>query len=444
MALGNNLQRVLSDLYGRVRLTGRSLALAIEAGAFAATQVQRRESDGFWSGRLVGQTPQAERIPGTPGGMVWRYLVAIASWEGLLLRVNELLGPQARDAVVRLAVPDGNDDALDSDVVAEVVVTALADPGFTLFARTRFAAPNVVGDLSAKVRGGVAFREPVPYSDHVDFLADLLVQEQELADLARLPGVLYTKEVQSPEAASLATHLAEQSATTSPTTALEALLASLAESRRVIRDSLSEGLQADTILGGLVESRLLPYAESRFVIAGMQQSSRSPSECPIWILHNEYGARRRRAELLGWGTFCRDDEALELVRRIAVSLTRASIPFWYLCAKSGLDVRRDWGGGDGTEVGLWPLPKCRGDGSHFVAIATRVEGRSFSSAMRFLMKARAVNPQACCVLVTDDWSEETAAALYGSATSHSPARAIAVLRSDGPRYPPQAFPFPLT
>jgi hypothetical protein len=442
MATANKLQRLLTEAHGRLRISGRSLALAIEAGAFAAVQTQPQVSAAYWTGRIIGRTPSDERIPGTPGGMIWRYLVAIASWEAILFRVSKLLGTQARDTVAQLAAPETYVDARDIEPISNVVATALASPEFTTFAVARFADNVVVADIAARVRGFGVSLESSPYSDDVDFITDLLVQESELADLSSLPKLLTTAEYHTPRTEFLASHLAGEDTSISPTIALEALLASIIERRRAIRAAVSEALQANTILHGLVASRLLPYAESRFVVADTQWSSQSSTETPLWMLHRDYDTRVPRVARLDLEMLPRDNVPLDLVRPIAESLTRASVPFFYWCAKSGLDVRRIWGEIGSNETAVWPLPWPRGQRRLSVAITSRTDGRSFSSAMQFLMRTRSDDPEAACLLVTDQWNEGRAAACFEAVSRQRLTRPIAVLCSDGPQYPSRAFCFP--
>lgn len=442
MASANKLQRLLIEMDGRVRHAGRALTLAIQAGAFGFVESQSQSLTDFWSGRIDGQTPRAARIPGTPGGMVWRYLVAIASWEALLLRVNQLLGPQARDAVAKLTVPEDIDDTPDFDVAAKVVANALRTDGFSAFAMTRFADIAVVSDLSARTRSTVASSEWLTCRDAVDFISDLLVQENELADLARLPDVLASNAYRMPQTASLARHASGQDLAISPAQALQTLIDVIIERRIAIRNAVSEALQANPILDGLVSCRLTPYAESRFVIAGAQRPSRSPTDMPLWLLQRNYENRLRQVAGVGLELPQRDNTVLEMLRTSAAVLAGASVPFLYWCAKSGLDVRRLWGTAGDDEATLWPLPRSHGHGNQYVALVTRSDGRSFAGGMRFLMKARKENPYCNCLLITDNWNEERAAAIFQETADVQSVSPITVLRSDGPQYPASAFCFP--
>ena len=160
------------------------------------------------------------------------------------------------------------------------------------------------------------------------------------------------------------------------------------------------------------------------------------------ILHRSYEIRRSRVTSLNWEALAEDSRAVPICRDVAESLGRVSVPFIYWCAKSGLDVRRLWSEQESNDLGVWPLRRFRGHQTGYVAIASRVDGRSFAHAMRFLLKARIANPEATCLLVTDQWNEGTAAAIYEAVSQRGSARPIAVLRSDGPQYTPYLFNVP--
>ena len=377
--------------------------------------------------------------------MVWRHLAAIASWEGLLLRVDTLLGPQARETVARLRLRDENEDTSAFEVTSEVVAKTLANPGFAEFVKNRFADNSVVNALFERARGTITSPSTSTYSATCDFIADFLFQETEFADIAHLPRTLATADDGTPWTTALARYAGGNSISQPPAAALESLLGLIIERRSTIRNAVLEALQADPVLHGLVSCRLLPYAESRFFIAGTQRLSDYPADMLLlWTLHRHNESRLRRVERLDWAMIRADSEATRLIRNVAESLSRASVPFLYWCAKLRLDIRRMWVEADGAQVGLWPLPRSPGHGRQCVAIATRVDGQSFSLAMRFLMESRKGNPQATCLLVTDQWNDEHAAAVYEAAIAQGPARPIVVLRSDGPQYPPCAFTFPMT
>jgi hypothetical protein len=375
--------------------------------------------------------------------MLWRYLLAIASWESLLERVDEVFGSQASDSVARLGSTDDGQDGSQLDLASEVVMSALSDRGFAAFAASRFAGPQNLQDLSTRARGSVESTDPGTYSDHVDFITDLLVQETELGDLALLPGLLTEDRCKTPHMASLARVAGGKDIQNPPANALAALLEPITNRRSVIRNALSDSLQLDPTLDALVSYRFLPYAESRFLITTPDRPRDSRVDSyPLSVLHHDYGIRRSRVTSLNWEAFAEDSRAVAICRNVAESLGRVSVPFMYWCAKSGLDVRRLWMEEESNDLGIWPLHRFRGYQTGYVAISSRVDGRSFAPAMRFLLKARIANPEATCLLVTDHWNEGTAAAIYEAASQRGSARPIAVLRSDGPQYAPYLFNVP--
>ena len=443
MAVANKLQSVFVAMHDRVVATGSSLRLAINEVILQGGDDLSQAPDRYWADRIVERPEVTSQFRGSRGGLVWRYLLAVASWECLLGRVSTLFGPGARRIVQQMGRVDANDPATAGGSLGRVLSAALFAGGFQTYLIERFGSDRTLQSVISGVEEWRASPAAENVSSIIDVVLDVFVQDAELADVCNLPqylaadrsdvGVLYLRqETDDWHAAQLGM------------TAARFVTETLWDKRNGMRQAIGGVLDTHEPLRSLVLSRFLPYAECRFQLAEARRSSSRhvlKKSLPGAILARECEERQHRNQKLYSDVTHPESSTAILEERIRESLAWSSVPFLYWCAQAGIDIRSLWGD-DFRSVQLWPRGRYRANHEAYIAIASRLDSQSFVQACRTLTRIRQEEPKATRVLVTDQWDEERATAEYQASGVGQHDRGIVVCRSDGPQRPMSVFRFP--
>jgi len=423
----NSFQLLLKQRY---EAGANLLRAAVSGKAFPAEEL----TDDYYKAPLAGRINRELRLPGTRGGLLWRYFVARRTWLADLDRLNALLGEDARDAVQELARQSEDVQRPDSEESIAVIRAALESRGFEKYVQARFEDDNTV--LTPEHLTSYLQNPPPEMStaETVDRLTHVFVQDFELADLAYV----------SRNDVSLET----QHADSSPDALIPEVLARIAKSfpsqRRMIREVVKEALDSDINLRGLVLSRLLPFVESHFLVINPQDRRNSDTDSlASLVIKQDYSKRFSEGPIVDVSRVPYRYADNALIQQTAKVLSHSSVPFLYWCAQSHIPLALLWdepGKEDGDKISIWPIETDRDGSRKYVAIASKLGKRSFSAAMKFLTQTLHREPESVCLFVTDDWNEEEAVAAYH--TNPRGPGSIVVLRSDGTRYPVSVFAFP--
>ena len=443
MAAANKLEAVCAAIHDRVVAAGSSLSLAVEEGILEVNDTLSQAPSSYWVERIEGQAQGSTQFRGSRGGLVWRYLLAAASWECLLARVSLLFGPEARLVAVQMGRGySDNRGAADAEQ-GRLLAAALRAEGFQAYVMERFGNERTFEAASQRIEKWLESPDIGDCSSIIDFLVDVFVQDAELADLCNLPRYLEADHGNATVPWLLEVISEEESASFGES-GFHALAETLWDKRLAMREAMTSVLSTHEILRSLVLSRFLPYAECRFQLAEARRfASREvlKKSLPGSIVELACKERQQRDKSLASDVIHQDAGAVILEKRIRESLAWSSVPFLYWCVKAHLDIRPLWGD-KFRHVQLWPRGLHWADQEICIAIASRLDRSSFVSACRALTRIRQNNSQATCVLVTDQWDEEHATAEYqaGGAGQHD--RGIVVCRSDGVQRPVSFFRFP--
>ena len=428
----NSFQLLLKQRYDTYEAIANLLRAAVSAKAFP----DKKLTSEYYIAPLEVRIDREVGLPGTRGGLLWRYFVARRTWLADLDRLNALLGEDARDAVQELARQSEDVQRPDSEESIAVIRAALESPGFEKYVQARFEDDNTV--LTPEHLTSYLQNPPSEMStaETVDRLTYVFVQDFELADLAYV----------SRNNVSLET----QHADSSPDALIPEVLARIAKSfpsqRRMIREVVKEALDSDINLRGLVLSRLLPFVESHFLVINPQDRRKSDTDTDSLaslVIEQDYFKRFPEGPTFDVSRLPHRYAEEALIQQMAKVLSHASVPFLYWCAQSNIPLARLWdepGKERADKISIWPKATDRdGSGKH-VAITSEVDKESFSAAMQVLTQALHRDPESVCLFVTDHWNEEKAVAAYH--TNPRGLGSIVVLRSDGTRYPISIFAWP--
>ena len=443
MAVANKLKSVFVAMHDRVVATGSSLRLAINEGILQGGDDLSQAPDRYWSERIEGQSQGSTQFRGSRGGLVWRYLLAAASWECLLGRASILFGSEARRIVQQMGRVDANDTVVAGKNLETMLSAALCARGFQAYLIERFGSDRTLQSVSRRIEEWRASPAIEDVSSIIDFILDVFVQEAELADVCNLPRNLEADRSEE-RAPWLLEATDEWHSTQLGETGLRAATETLWDRRGRMRAAVNRVLDKHDALRGLVLSRFLPYAESRFqVVEAHWHPSREPwrESLPISIVVSDCEERHRRDLRHHSEIILQESGALIPGKRISEVLTRCSVPFLYWCAKAHIDIRPLWGD-EFRSIELWPLGRLWAHQETCIAIASRLDSKSFVRALRELLRVRQEGSHTTCVLVTDQWDEERATAEYQASGVGQHDRGIVVCRSDGPQRPMSVFRFP--
>ena len=186
---------------------------------------------------------------------------------------------------------------------------------------------------------------------------------------------------------------------------------------------------------------MLPFTESHFLVAGKQGGLElATTSFAFTAIEQDYVSRLKRRSKVE-NNFTKSSDAAPWTDYTIDVVNSVSVPFLYWCAKSHIPLAQLWSC-DADTISLWPHSRSSSQAKVHVAVTSMVEKRSFRGAMQFLVTALQDRRGATCLLVTDHWNEEEAVAAYQVMPNGAPSGSIAVLRSDGPRYPISVFEFP--
>ena len=124
----NSFQLLLKQRYDTYEAVAKLLRAAVSAGAFPDHPSALTAA--YYSEPLKERIGREVRLPGTRGGLLWRYFVTTGTWLADLARVNELLGQDARTTVQRLGRPSKDVQMPESDRSIAVIRSALTSDGF--------------------------------------------------------------------------------------------------------------------------------------------------------------------------------------------------------------------------------------------------------------------------------------------------------------------------
>lgn len=417
---------------------------AADAGAFPRLESRDQLvfTAPYWSGPLKEGADLEVRFPGTRGGLLWRYFVAMGTWLSLLGRVNKLLGPVACGTVQGLGRQSGDLRMPNHENSSGLIQAALTSSGFSDYVRARFGEGETLRAEERELEALLSLAAAAPAAEVVDSLSHLFIQDFELVDLAGLPDVWESL-------AQLRTDASVEEDMFGLGYNSEALLRRLADlaqsinsQRQGIRHLVMQALESDNMLKSLVLGRLLPFAESHFLVADRQDHrDLATASLALVVIEQDYISRLQRSRDVDFNRMWLLGSAAALTDRWVQALSRVSVPFLYWCAKSHIPLAQLWNEAGG-KVSVWPNFTYRSRTDESVAIASKVDKASFRSAVQFLVATLQRHPEATCLFVTDHWSEEEAAAAYQVISDRRSPGTITVLRSDGTRYPISAFTFP--
>ena len=183
----NSFQLLLKQRYDTYEAVAKLLRAAVSAGAFPDHPSALTAA--YYSEPLKERIGREVRLPGTRGGLLWRYFVTTGTWLADLARVNELLGQDARTTVQRLGRPSKDVQMPESDRSIAVIRSALTSDGFKQYVQARFGEGNTVLAQEYLTTYLLNPSAAVSAAETVDFLTHLFVQDFELVDLARVPDV---------------------------------------------------------------------------------------------------------------------------------------------------------------------------------------------------------------------------------------------------------------
>jgi hypothetical protein len=443
MPAANKLEAVFAAIYDRLVGAAGSLRLAIENDILEGGDDLSRAPDRYWSERIEERAQGSTPFRGSRGGLVWRYLLAAASWECLLARVSLLLDGNARRTVEQMGSGDaGNQRAVDEEL-AGVLTASLRARGFQAYVIERVASERLLEAVSHRIGEWLASPERDVGSSFIDFLVDVCVQDAEVADVCNLPW--YLENARGTQAGPSCVDVAgDLNAPTLGASGLGSLTERLWEKRDEVRQAVGSLLSDHDNLRSLLLSRFMPYAECRFQVVSV---SRAPEQqglkesIPGSIVARECEERQKHNAELHADVIPREAGSVRIENRICDVLAFSSVPLLYWCAKAGIDIRPLWGDESGR-VPIWPTGRRRSRQEACVAIASRLDKTSFVSAVRALSRARSDDPRATRVLITDHWDEEQAVAEFQSIGVRPNDRGFVVYRSDGLQRPLSAFRFP--
>ena len=428
----NSFQLLLKQRYDTYEAVANLLRAAVSAKAFP----DKKLTDEYYIAPLEVRIDREVVLPGTRGGLLWRYFVARRTWLADLDRVNELLGKDARNTVQKLGRQSEDVQRPDGDESIAVILSALTSPGFEQYVQARFGEKNT--DLALKHLKSYLQNPPSEMSiaETVDLLTHVFVQDFELADLAYF----------QPNVDSSETQHADNPLNTSVRKELARIAQSFTPQRQTIRRFVKDKLESDDILRSLVLSRLLPFVESHFLIINPQDRRKSDTDTDSLaslVIEQDYFKRFPEGPTFDVSRLPHRYAEEALIQQMAKILSHASVPFLYWCAQSNIPLARLWdepGKERADKISIWPKATDRdGSGKH-VAITSEVDKESFSATMQVLTQALHRDPESVCLFVTDHWNEEKAVAAYH--TNPRGLGSIVVLRSDGTRYPISIFAWP--
>jgi hypothetical protein len=436
----NAFQSLLKQYHNKYAAAAHLLRFAAEAGAF---QSQQSANDAaFWSDSLDESVDITTELPGTRGGLVWRYLVALSGWLGLLDRVHKLLGTDACVAVRALATQPGDLKTPDGDKAVNVIRQALTSPGFKQYVQARLGEDNALREQEQQVEEYLRPSTKMPAAEAVDFLAHLIVQDLELVDLARVSAVWESLARLWPSAMFGENLYGVGDDTVTLLRALADIAQSIATSRLGTRRLIEQAVESDNALKSLVLSRLSPFAESQFVIAAPNgRSNRENTGLLFDFIQQDCSSRIRNNGIDALSRLQLPNTSSLVLKKTLEVLSCVSVPFLYWCSISGIPLTRLWDRPDG-DISIWPQEKHPAESILNLAVASKVRRKSFRGAIRYLSSAIRRRRHTLCLLVTDHWNEDEATAAYQALSSDCESEAIVVLRSDGPRYPVSVFAFP--
>jgi len=443
MATANKLEAVFAAIHDRMVAAGSSLRLAIEKGILQGGDDLSQAPDRYWGEPIEGQAQGSNQFRGSRGGLVWRYLLAAASWECLLARVSFLLGPEARLVAVQMGRGDSDNRGAADAEQGRLLAAALRANGFQAYVMERFGNERTFEAASHRIEKWLESPDIGDGSSIIDFLVDVFVQDAELADVCNLPQYLEADHGNA-TVPWLLEVISERESSSLGESGFHALTETIWDKRHAMREAMRSVLSTHESLRSLVLSRFLPYAECRFQLAEVRRfASREvlKKSLPGSIVELACKERQQRNESLASDVIHQDAGTVILEKRIRESLAWSSVPFLYWCAKAQIDIRPLWGD-KFRHVQLWPRGRHWADQETCIAIASRLDRRSFMNACRALTRIRQNDSQATCVLVTDQWDEEHATAEYQVNGSGQHDRGIVVCRSDGVQRPVSFFRFP--
>ena len=432
---------LLRQRYNTYRASSKLVQSAGASGALPELFSQERHALNaeYWNSPVGLSGDRKVKIPGTRGGLLWRYVIAMGAWVSLLDRVNNLLGPDACRTVQELGgTPDGP-NAPGGDRGISVIQNALLSSGFRDYMRARDGDGLAFHSLQQHLSELRSPSPELPAAAVIDLLTHFVVQDFELADVAYLPKAWASVRSLDTDAGREETlHDAAYDAD-SALRALSDISRSVASQRQGLRNLAQQALESDGRLKSLFLSRVLPFAESHFFIAG-KHAVREPATASFAFsaIEQDYLSRQHVHLESSRMDMPRADPWVD---NTAELLSRVSVPFLYWCAKSHIPLAQLWSC-DADTISLWPHSRFSSQAKVHVAFTSMVEKRSFRGAMQFLVTALQDCRGATCLLVTDHWNEEEAVAAYQVMPNGAPSGSIAVLRSDGPRYPISVFEFP--
>ena len=440
----NSFQLLLKQRYDTYEAVAKLLRAAVSAGAFPDHPSALTAA--YYSEPLKERIGREVRLPGTRGGLLWRYFVTTGTWLADLARVNELLGQDARTTVQRLGRPSKDVQMPESDRSIAVIRSALTSDGFKQYVQARFGEGNTVLAQEYLTTYLLNPSAAVSAAETVDFLTHLFVQDFELVDLARVPDVQESLALPQNNAPFWEARYGLRDDADTSLDALARIAQSLTSQRKEIRREVAEKLASDGILRSLVLSRLLPFVESHFLVTNPQVRRGLPAgSLASLVIEQDYLSRFPNDPTIDFSRVPSLGAADALTKRTAQVLSHASVPFLYWCAKSHIPLARLWnkpGNEPADKISIWPEATDHDWSGKYVAIASKLDTGSFFTAMRFLTQTLHRYPESLCLFVTDHWNEEEAAAAYQVVTNPRSPGSIVVLRSDGTRYPISVFAFP--
>jgi hypothetical protein len=440
----NAFELLLKQRFDTYVAAAKLVRAAKDAGAFPS--LESREQPAFtapyWCEPLEGRVDLEVQFPGTRGGLLWRYFVAMGTWLSLLGRVNNLLGPIACITVQGLGRQSGDLRVPNDEKAIGLIQAALRSSDFSDYVRARFGEGETLRAQEQELEALLSPAAAAPAAEVVDFLSHVFIQDFELVDLAGLPDVWESL-------AQLRTDASVEQDLYGLGYNAEALLRGLADlaqsinsQRQGIRRLITQALDSDGVLKSLVLGRLLPFAESHFLVADRQnRRDLATASLAFVVIEQDYASRSSRRRDVDFSRLRPLGSAATLTERWVQVLSRVSVPFLLWCAKSRIPLAQLWSEVAGT-VSVWPNFTYRSRTDAYVAIASNVDKGTFRRAVQFLVTTLQRHPEATCLFVTDHWNEEEAAAAYQVVSDRRSTEPIIVLRSDGTRYPLSVFTFP--